>query len=79
MKCRMSRKGLNRTKLGKQNQNTVFTVGHSIINRSSRTDVGRLRLQYGGGGHLTVGTCQVDYDRAGQVRRELIEAITRDG
>jgi nanoRNase/pAp phosphatase (c-di-AMP/oligoRNAs hydrolase) len=65
--------------MGKQNQNTVFTVGHSIINRSSRTDVGRLLLQYGGGGHRTVGTCQVDNDRAEQVRRELIEAITRDG
>ncbi|MCX5888134.1 MAG: exopolyphosphatase [Deltaproteobacteria bacterium] len=65
--------------MGKQNQNTVFTVGHSIINRSSQTDVGRLMLQYGGGGHRTVGTCQVDNDRAEQVRRELIEAITRDG
>ena len=65
--------------MGKQNQNTVFTVGHSIINRSSRTDVGRLMHQYGGGGHRTVGTCQVANDRAEQVRRELIEAISRDG
>ena len=65
--------------MGKQNRNTVFTVGHSIINRSSRTDVGRLMLRYGGGGHRKVGACQVDNDRAEPVRQELIEAITQDG
>ncbi len=65
--------------MGKQNRNTVFSVGHSIINRSSRTDVGRLMLRYGGGGHRKVGACQVDNDRAEQVRQELIEAITQDG
>ena len=65
--------------MGKQNQNTVFTVGHSIINRSSKIDVGVLMLKYGGGGHRTVGTCQVDTDRAEQVRQELIEAITQAG
>lgn len=65
--------------MGKQNQNTVFTMGHSIINRSSKVDVGRLMLRYGGGGHPQVGTCQVDNDRAEQVRLELIEAITQGG
>jgi nanoRNase/pAp phosphatase (c-di-AMP/oligoRNAs hydrolase) len=63
---------------GKQNQNTVFTVGHSIINRSSRVDVGNLMLKYGGGGHRAVGTCQVDNDKAEQVKEELIEAINQD-
>ncbi len=62
---------------GKQNQNTVFTVGHSIINRSSRIDVGNLMLKYGGGGHRTVGTCQVDNDKAEQVKEELITAINQ--
>ena len=65
--------------MGKQDQNTVFTVGHSIINRTSKIDVGTLMLKYGGGGHRTVGTCQVDNDRAEQVRQELIEAITQAG
>jgi nanoRNase/pAp phosphatase (c-di-AMP/oligoRNAs hydrolase) len=63
---------------GKQNQNTVFTVGHSIINRSSRVDVGNLMLKYGGGGHRSVGTCQVDNEKAEQVKEELIEAINQD-
>lgn len=65
--------------MGKQNQNTVFTVGHSIIQRTSKTDVGNLMFKYGGGGHRAVGTCQVDNDRAEQVKQELIEAITQDG
>jgi nanoRNase/pAp phosphatase (c-di-AMP/oligoRNAs hydrolase) len=65
--------------MGRQNQNTVFTVGHSIINRSSRTDVGILMFKYGGGGHRAVGTCQVDNDRAEAVRLELIEAINQIG
>ncbi len=75
MQCNISLQILR----GKQDQNTVFTVGHSIINRSSKTDVGRLMLRYGGGGHRTVGTCQVAKERAEEVRREIIEAITRDG
>lgn len=62
---------------GKLNQNTVFTVGHSIINRTSRIDVGMLMFKYGGGGHRTVGTCQVENDQAEQVRLELIETITK--
>ena len=36
-------------------------------------------LKYGGGGHRQVGTCQVDNDRAEEVRRELIEAVTGSG
>jgi nanoRNase/pAp phosphatase (c-di-AMP/oligoRNAs hydrolase) len=65
--------------MGKQNLNTVFTVGHSITNRTSRTDVGRLMLKYGGGGHQKVGTCQVDTDKAAEVQQELIAAILQDG
>lgn len=44
---------------GFMKQNMVFTVGKSILNRTSNADVGSLMLQYGGGGHKAVGTCQV--------------------
>ncbi|MFW5838131.1 MAG: exopolyphosphatase, partial [Desulfovibrionaceae bacterium] len=60
---------------GKQKQNVVFSVGHSILNRSSQVDVGSLMLRYGGGGHRAVGTCQVDSADAGRVKQELISAI----
>ncbi|MEW6266403.1 MAG: exopolyphosphatase [Thermodesulfobacteriota bacterium] len=64
---------------GRGRQNQVFTVGHSIINRSCRADVGSLMLKYGGGGHKKVGTCQVTVDKADAVFRELIEALQAAG
>ncbi len=33
-------------------------VGYSILNKTSRVNVGSLMLKYGGGGHEKVGTCQ---------------------
>ncbi len=64
---------------GKQKQNTVFAVGKSIFNRTSKTNIGELMLQYGGGGHASAGTCQVDADSADEVLKELIEKINADG
>ncbi len=64
---------------GFRNQNTVFATGKSIVNRTSRTNIGPLMLKYGGGGHQNAGTCQIDHDKAPTVLQELIEAITRDG
>ncbi|WP_027178714.1 exopolyphosphatase [Maridesulfovibrio bastinii] len=63
---------------GKQKQNTVFSVGHSILNRTSSVDVGSLLLKYGGGGHKQVGTCQVPHDTADAVLGELV-ASCMDG
>ena len=64
---------------GFQKQNTVFATGKSIVNRSSKTNIGELMLKYGGGGHNAAGTCQIDNDKAEDVLKELIEAITNDG
>ncbi len=64
---------------GKNNQNTVFATGKSILNKTSRTDIGSLMLKYGGGGHVAAGTCQVDNLQADQVLEELIIQITTDG
>ena len=59
--------------------NTVFAVGKSIVNRSSKTNIGELMLKYGGGGHATAGTCQVENDIADEVLKGLIAKITADG
>jgi nanoRNase/pAp phosphatase (c-di-AMP/oligoRNAs hydrolase) len=67
------------TMWGKNQQNTVFAVGKSILNRTSHTHVGRLMLQYGGGGHEAAGTCQVDNNIADKVKDELIRKINKDG
>ncbi|HET9013259.1 MAG TPA: exopolyphosphatase [Gemmatimonadaceae bacterium] len=64
---------------GLKQQNTVFATGKSIIDRSSRTDVGELMLEYGGGGHQAAGTCQVDNDQAERVLGELVARINADG
>jgi nanoRNase/pAp phosphatase (c-di-AMP/oligoRNAs hydrolase) len=62
---------------GLKQQNTVFAIGKSILDRSSPVDIGALCLRYGGGGHEAAGTCQVENARAAQVRRELIDTIAR--
>jgi nanoRNase/pAp phosphatase (c-di-AMP/oligoRNAs hydrolase) len=64
---------------GLKQQNTVFAVGKSIINRSSRTNVGELMLAHGGGGHDAAGTCQVVNVGAGIVLSDLTETINTDG
>ncbi len=64
---------------GRNKQNCPIAVGHSVINRSSKTNVGSLLLKYGGGGHNQVGTCQVEYDDATQVLSELIAKMNADG
>ena len=64
---------------GFQKQNTVFAVGKSILDRNSKTVIGRLMLEYGGGGHQAAGTCQVENDRADKVMAELVQRITADG
>jgi nanoRNase/pAp phosphatase (c-di-AMP/oligoRNAs hydrolase) len=64
---------------GLKQQNTVFAMGKSITDRSSRTDVGKLMLTYGGGGHEAAGTCQVANADAECVLAELIGRVTSDG
>jgi len=63
---------------GVKNQNTVFAVGKSILNRTSKTDIGALMLEYGGGGHEAAGTCQVSNDEADAILAELVKAINQD-
>jgi nanoRNase/pAp phosphatase (c-di-AMP/oligoRNAs hydrolase) len=64
---------------GRGKQNCPIAAGHSIINRTSKTDVGALLLKYGGGGHRQVGTCQVDYSEADKALKGLVEAMKKDG
>lgn len=63
---------------GKDQANTVFATGKSILNRTSKTHIGNLMLKYGGGGHDAAGTCQVENNRADAVLEELISQINKD-
>jgi nanoRNase/pAp phosphatase (c-di-AMP/oligoRNAs hydrolase) len=64
---------------GLKQQNTVLAVGKSILDRSSRTNIGELMLGYEGGGHEAAGTCQIDNERADDVLNVLISRINADG
>ena len=64
---------------GVKQQNTVFAIGKSILDRSSNTNVGELCLSYNGGGHANAGTCQLSNEDAEAALRELIAEITADG
>lgn len=64
---------------GLRQQNTVFAIGKSILNRTSNTNIGALCLSYNGGGHANAGTCQVDNADSGKVLQELTEKINADG
>ena len=62
---------------GLKQQNTVFAIGKSILDRSSPVDVGAICLSHGGGGHKAAGTCQVANDQADAVMAELIGGLDR--
>ncbi len=64
---------------GKNKQNTVFATGKSILDRSSKTDIGALMLEYGGGGHFAAGTCQISNLKSEEVLQDLIARINADG
>jgi hypothetical protein len=64
---------------GKRGEFVVCALGHSIFNRTSNTDVGKLMDRYGGGGHRGAGTCQLPLEGADSKIREIIEKCKRDG
>ncbi|MGG1551451.1 exopolyphosphatase [Paenibacillus ferrarius] len=64
---------------GRNKQNCVFACGHSIVNRTAKTNIGDLMLKHGGGGHEAAGTCQVDYERAEEVLNNIVETMQQAG
>jgi hypothetical protein len=64
---------------GRRGEFTVCAVGHSIFNRTSKTDVGTLMDRYGGGGHRGAGTCQLPVATADVQIAEIVKQIKADG
>jgi nanoRNase/pAp phosphatase (c-di-AMP/oligoRNAs hydrolase) len=62
----------NHVMWGPHKKNTVFAVGRSIFDRSLSVNIGKLMLEYGGGGRGGAGTCQVANDQADTVLSELV-------
>lgn len=64
---------------GKNKQNTVLAVGKSILNKTSKTHIGSLMLEYGGGGHDAAGTCQIGNLKSDETIQAIIDRINKDG
>jgi nanoRNase/pAp phosphatase (c-di-AMP/oligoRNAs hydrolase) len=62
---------------GRAKLNCPLAVGYSILNKTATADIGSLMLRYGGGGHHQVGTCQVPYDDADKVIKEIIDELNK--
>lgn len=62
---------------GKGGEGCSVAVGHSVLNRTSKVDVGAVMLKFGGGGHRVVGTCQFDNEHMDAKVPELIEEIEK--
>jgi nanoRNase/pAp phosphatase (c-di-AMP/oligoRNAs hydrolase) len=64
---------------GKGGHGCSVAVGYSVLNKTSRVNVGSLMLKYGGGGHRNVGTCQFnDEDIADRLPKLLNELVYYD-
>lgn len=60
---------------GRSRVNCPIAVGHSVLNRTCKTDIGALCARYGGGGHKAVGTCQVAYEKAEDAIEDIVNRL----
>ncbi len=52
-----------------------ISLGHSIVNRTQRVNVGRICARYGGGGHHGAGSFVIPPDRVDQVVNEVLQIL----
>jgi len=64
---------------GPSKLHVAAAVGHSIFNRTCRTNVGILMSAYGGGGHKGAGTCLLPAETADLKIAEIITALKKVG
>lgn len=57
---------------------TVVKLGHSIVNRGCRVNVGRLLAEYGGGGHFGAGACRLPKVTSEQGLQEIIDTMIQN-
>ena len=60
---------------GKGGEGCSAAVGYSILNKTSKVNVGSLMLKYGGGGHEKVGTCQFTNENMAAELPEMLEEL----
>lgn len=60
---------------GRNKENVVVAVGHSIFNRTSDVDIGKLLKKFGGGGQQGAGTCQFSKETADDQITEILSRL----
>jgi len=65
-------------KIFHENDKTAVKIGHSIINRNCRVNVGCLLAKYGGGGHRGAGACRLDKTQADNKISEILQILVNN-
>ena len=64
-----------RVQWGPRKEFVAVTIGHSILNRTCKTDIGRLCSDFGGGGHKGAGACTLAPAAADGKLKEIIQRL----
>jgi hypothetical protein len=64
-----------RIQWGPRKESVAVTIGYSILNRTCKTDIGRLCSDFGGGGHKGAGACTLDPASADNKLNEIIQRL----
>jgi len=70
--------GVVNVKISNEGPYTLVKLGHSILNRGCRVNVGRLLSQYGGGGHVGAGACRFEPQDAQKGIDEILTVLERN-
>lgn len=60
---------------GRGGKGCSAAVGYSVLNRTSKVNVGSLMLKYNGGGHQAVGTCQFSEENMARDLPKMLEEL----
>jgi nanoRNase/pAp phosphatase (c-di-AMP/oligoRNAs hydrolase) len=64
-----------RIQWGPRREFVAATIGHSILNRTCKTDIGVLCSDYGGGGHRGAGACPLDLASADDKIQKIVQRL----
>ena len=57
---------------------TIVKVGHSVINRGCKVNVGKLLADFNGGGHRGAGACRFSKDLTDKNLDYILEVLARN-
>jgi hypothetical protein len=64
---------------GPEKKFAVAALGHNILNRNCKTNIGELCSRYGGGGHFGAGTTPLSVETADRDIQEIVRVLRENG